>query len=267
MDLLRFATAGSVDDGKSHADRPAALRLQGDLRGPARGRRADQPGPRRRLHQPRAAHRRPARRARAGHHHRRRLPLLRHAAAQVHHRRHPRPHPVHPQHGDRRLHRRPGDRAGRRPQRAASSRPAGTPSSPRCCGVPHLVLARQQDGPRRLRRRSVFERIRDEFTAFAAKLDIGDLTFIPISALHGDNVVDAVGEHALVRRARRCCTTSSTCTSPSDRNLIDVRFPVQYVIRPHRPPTQLHDYRGYAGPGRRRRAQARRRGDARCRPG
>ena len=61
-----------------HPHRPAALRHQGDLRGPARGGGADEPRPRRRVHEPRAAHRRAARRARAGHHHRRGLPLLRH---------------------------------------------------------------------------------------------------------------------------------------------------------------------------------------------
>ena len=59
-------------------------------------------------------------------------------------------------------------------------------------------------------------------------------------------------------RAPRCCTTSRTCTSRSDRNLIDCRFPVQYVIRPMS--DEHHDYRGYAGHGRRRRVQARRRG-------
>ncbi len=55
----------------------------------------------------RPAHRRPPRRARAGHHHRRSLPLLLHRPPQVHHRRHPRPRAIHPQHGHRRLHRRP----------------------------------------------------------------------------------------------------------------------------------------------------------------
>ncbi len=49
-------------------------------------------------------------------------------------------------------------------------------------------------------------------------------------------------------RARRCCTTSSRCTSRPDRNLIDARFPVQYVIRPQQQTdAELHDYRGYAG--------------------
>ncbi len=59
-------------------------------------------------------------------------------------------------------------------------------------------------------------------------------------------------------RARRCCTTSSTSTSASDRNLIDARFPVQYVIRPMS--HEHHDYRGYAGQVAERRAPARRRG-------
>ena len=134
MDLLRFATAGSVDDGKSHADRPAALRHQVDLRRPARGGRGGQRGPRRRVHQPRAAHRRPARRAGAGHHDRRGVPLLRHAAAQVHHRRHPGAHPVHPEHGHRRLHRRPGADPGRRPQGPGRAVPPARVPRARCCG-------------------------------------------------------------------------------------------------------------------------------------
>ena len=54
--------------------------------------------------------------------------------AQVHHRRHPGPHPVHAQHGHRRVDRRPRARPGRRPQGRASSSPAATRSSPRCCG-------------------------------------------------------------------------------------------------------------------------------------
>ena len=58
-----------------------------------------------------------------------------------------------------------------------------------------------------------FDEICDEFTEFAAKLDIDDLTFIPVSALHGDNVTHALAEHRRGTRARRCCTTSSTSTS------------------------------------------------------
>ena len=135
---------------QEHADRTAAVRLQGHLRGPARGGRADQPRARRRVHQPGAADRRPARRARAGHHHRRGLPLLRHAPAQVHHRRHPRAHSVHPQHGHRRLDGRPGDRPGRRPQRADRAEPpARLPGHPAARPAPGA--GRQQDGPGRLR--------------------------------------------------------------------------------------------------------------------
>ena len=112
--------------------------------------------------------------------------------------------------------------------------------------VPHLVLAVNKmdlvdyDA-------GVFERIREEFTAFAAKLDIGDLTFIPISALHGDNVVHRSASMpwydgpSLLHHLEHVHIAS-------DRNLIDVRFPVQYVIRPHQSTDpELHDYRGYAG--------------------
>ena len=116
---------------------------------------------------------------------------------------------------------------------------------------------RQQDGPRRLRRGRASRRSSDEFRAFAAKLDVTDLTFIPISALHGDNVVTA-RRTCRGTRARRCCTTSRRCTSRRDRNLIDARFPVQYVIRPHeRRAPRLPRLRRH---GRRRRVQAGRRG-------
>ena len=110
--------------------------------------------------------------------------------------------------------------------------------------VPHLVLCVNKmdlvDWSQ-----EVYERIADEFTAFAAKLDVPDLTVIPISALHGDNIVTRSDRTCPGTRARRCCTTWSTCTSPRDRNLVDVRFPVQYVIRPQS--TTVTDYRGYAG--------------------
>ncbi|HLH58368.1 MAG TPA: GTP-binding protein [Streptosporangiaceae bacterium] len=112
--------------------------------------------------------------------------------------------------------------------------------------VPHLVLAVNKmdlvgyDV-------AVFERIAAEFTAFAAKLDIGDLTFIPISALHGDNVVQRSANMpwydgpSLLHHLEHVHIAS-------DRNLIDVRFPVQYVVRPHQATDPgLHDYRGYAG--------------------
>jgi bifunctional enzyme CysN/CysC len=93
----------------------------------------------------------------------------------------------------------------------------------------------------------VFESIVEEFTAFAAKLEIGDLTFIPISALHGDNVVQRSGNMPWYEGPSLLHHLEHLHIA-SDRNLIDVRFPVQYVIRPHQATDpELHDYRGYAG--------------------
>ncbi|MFT3860729.1 sulfate adenylyltransferase subunit 1 [Micropruina sp.] len=91
---------------------------------------------------------------------------------------------------------------------------------------------------------AVYERIVDEFTEFASRLKVGDLQFIPISALHGDNVVTRSARTpwydgpALLYHLEHLHVAS-------DRNLTDVRFPVQYVIRPQS--AQARDYRGYAG--------------------
>jgi bifunctional enzyme CysN/CysC len=83
-----------------------------------------------------------------------------------------------------------------------------------------------------------------EFTDFARKLDITDLTFIPISALHGDNVVERSPNMAWYR-GPVLLHHLETVHIASDRNLIDARFPVQYVLRPYR--NDFHDYRGLAG--------------------
>jgi bifunctional enzyme CysN/CysC len=112
--------------------------------------------------------------------------------------------------------------------------------------VPHLVLAVNKMDL--VGYESVaFDQIVEEFTAFGTKLEIGDLTFVPISALHGDNVVDRslnmpwYNGPSLLHHLEHVHIAS-------DRNLIDVRFPVQYVIRPHQATDpDLHDYRGYAG--------------------
>ena len=66
--------------------------------------------------------------------------------------------------------------------------------------VPHLVLCRQQDRPGRLVPGGLRPRSRDEFSAFAAKLEVHGPDRVPISALHGDNVVEPLGADALVRR-------------------------------------------------------------------
>jgi bifunctional enzyme CysN/CysC len=89
-----------------------------------------------------------------------------------------------------------------------------------------------------------FERIKDEFRAFATKLDITDLTFIPISALVGDNVVHRSAAMPWYEGSSLLHHLEEVFIA-SDRNLIDARFPVQYVIRPMS--EQHRDYRGYAG--------------------
>jgi len=89
-----------------------------------------------------------------------------------------------------------------------------------------------------------FDEICDEFTEFAAKLDIDDLTFVPVSALHGDNVVSH-SPHTPWYEGPTLLHHLEHLYIGSDRNLIDARFPVQYVIRPMS--HDHHDYRSYAG--------------------
>jgi bifunctional enzyme CysN/CysC len=89
-----------------------------------------------------------------------------------------------------------------------------------------------------------FEEIKAEFKEFAKKLDITDLTFIPVSALLGDNIVSRSANMPWYEGAPLLHHMEEVHIA-SDRNLIDVRFPVQYVIRPHS--DEWHDYRGYAG--------------------
>ncbi len=110
-------------------------------------------------------------------------------------------------------------------------------------GIPHILVAVNKmdlvdydEG--------VFERIAEDFGDFAARLDVHDVTTIPIAALHGDNVVersDAMpwyGGPSLLYHLEHVHIAS-------DRNLHDVRFPVQWVIRPAADADP--DYRGYAG--------------------
>jgi sulfate adenylyltransferase subunit 1 len=91
---------------------------------------------------------------------------------------------------------------------------------------------------------AVFDQIVDELTDWAARLDIADITFIPMSALHGDNVVDRSQAMDWYAGAPLLYHLEHLVIAP-DRNLSDVRFPVQYVIRPIT--EEHHDYRGYAG--------------------
>lgn len=92
--------------------------------------------------------------------------------------------------------------------------------------------------------REKFEAIRDEFHAFAARLDVHDVATIPISALHGDNVVTKSDQTPWYEGPALLSHLEEVYIA-GDRNLVDVRFPVQYVIRPH---TREHqDHRSYAG--------------------
>jgi bifunctional enzyme CysN/CysC len=109
--------------------------------------------------------------------------------------------------------------------------------------VPHLVLAVNKmdlvDYDRK-----VFDEIHREFVRFAAKLDVADLTVVPISALRGDNIVHRSENMPWYEGASLLHHLENVHVA-SDRNLIDVRFPVQYVIRPQS--ADHPDYRGYAG--------------------
>ena len=106
-------------------------------------------------------------------------------------------------------------------------------------GIPHLLVAvnkmdlvdYDQD---------TFEAIREEYTEFAAKLGAEDLTFIPISALRGDNVVKR-SENMPWYNGPALLHHLETVPVGTARNLVDFRFPVQTVIRPDQ------DFRGYAG--------------------
>jgi bifunctional enzyme CysN/CysC len=107
-------------------------------------------------------------------------------------------------------------------------------------GIPHVVLAVNKmdlvDYDE-----ETFDRIVTDFTEFAGPLDVADVAFIPMSALHGDNVVERsewmgwYGGLALLEHLE-------TVEIASDRNLDELRLPVQYVIRDHD-----SGYRGYAG--------------------
>ncbi|HUZ20930.1 MAG TPA: GTP-binding protein [Acidimicrobiales bacterium] len=110
--------------------------------------------------------------------------------------------------------------------------------------IPHLVVCvNKMDLVGYDQRR--FEEIRAEFQEFATRLEIADLTFIPISALQGDNVVDRSAEMPWYGGSSLLHHLEEVHIA-SDRNLIDLRFPVQRVIRP-RSNDDHRDFRGYAG--------------------
>jgi bifunctional enzyme CysN/CysC/sulfate adenylyltransferase subunit 1 len=109
--------------------------------------------------------------------------------------------------------------------------------------VPHLVLCVNKMDLVDYSQEK-FNEIHKEFTSFATKLSIPDLTIIPISALKGDNVVERSKSMDWYEGPSLLHHLENVHVA-SDRDLVDTRFPVQYVVRPKS--DEYHDYRGYAG--------------------
>ncbi len=90
----------------------------------------------------------------------------------------------------------------------------------------------------------VFEKIKSDYEDFSSKLNIPDIRFIPISALNGDNIVDR-SQHMPWYQGSTLLYTLETVHIASDLDYVNSRFPVQCVIRPQS--DEYHDFRGYAG--------------------
>lgn len=110
-------------------------------------------------------------------------------------------------------------------------------------GIPHLVVCINKMDLMDYDQQ-VFERIKKEFQGFASKFKVQDIQFIPISALKGDNVVEK-SQNMPWYGGSTLMYLLETIHIGSDLNLVDCRFPVQYVVRPQT--DEHHDYRGYAG--------------------
>ncbi|MFP4435573.1 MAG: sulfate adenylyltransferase subunit CysN [Planctomycetota bacterium] len=106
-------------------------------------------------------------------------------------------------------------------------------------GIPHILIAVNKMDLVDYSE-DVFKEIREDFTDFSAKLKLGDVTFIPISALKGDNVVER-SERMPWYQGGTLLNHLENVHIASDRNLIDMRMPVQYVCRPN------SEFRGYMG--------------------
>lgn len=110
-------------------------------------------------------------------------------------------------------------------------------------GIPHLIVCiNKMDLVEH--KKSAYDRIVDEFKSFSSKLMIKDVRFIPVSALHGDNIVKKSKNMDWYMGSTLLHELESIHIS-SDFNQIDARFPIQYVIRPQK--TKFQDFRGYCG--------------------
>ena len=110
-------------------------------------------------------------------------------------------------------------------------------------GIPHIIycinkmdLVKHEE--------EVFEKTKKELVDFSSKLTTKDIRFLPISALNGDNVVNR-SKNMNWYEGSTLLHTLENIHIASDQNLIDCRFPVQHVIRPQK--EEFHDFRGYAG--------------------
>ncbi len=109
--------------------------------------------------------------------------------------------------------------------------------------IPHLVVCINKMDLVDFKEEA-YHKIQNQFEQFAAKLDVKDVQFIPISALKGDNVVNRSTNMDWYEGSTLMYYLENVHIA-SDHNYIDVRFPVQTVIRPYS--DEFHDFRGYAG--------------------
>jgi len=110
-------------------------------------------------------------------------------------------------------------------------------------GIPHVIICvNKMDLV--YYNKEVYDKIVEDYKSFSSKLNVKDIRFIPISALNGDNVVDK-SQNMLWYNGSTLLHELENIHISSDNNHVDSRFPVQYVIRPHK--KGFEDYRGYTG--------------------
>jgi sulfate adenylyltransferase subunit 1 len=109
--------------------------------------------------------------------------------------------------------------------------------------IPHIVVAINKMDLVEYSQ-DVYNNIMIDYAEVAKTLGLKDITYIPISALNGDNIVDKSGKFFWYEGESLLHILENT-ELHNDINLTDARFPVQYVIRPQT--EDLHDYRGYSG--------------------
>ena len=109
--------------------------------------------------------------------------------------------------------------------------------------IPHIVVCINKMDLVDFKEKA-YNKIKEDFKAFSSKLEIQDIHFVPLSALHGDNVVDRSSNMDWYEGSTLLHLLENVHIG-SDHNHVDCRFPVQYVVRPQS--KKYPDYRGYAG--------------------